>query len=392
MKNLKIIVLFLFFILTFCFLMLSSTKFSVDILATKILSKCATAPVRLYCYEAEIPKLMSTNTMEDVFAVTKKVQDEDTSFLYCHNLAHKLSEIESKKIGWKDTALHCPLAMCNYGCLHGAFAQRFRGDVLTDTQLETVLPEILSVCEPREGYTPTDIDLAMCYHGIGHLAMFVTGGKPDRAISICEKIKTKSVGISYTRLCIEGAFMTVFQGGIDPEDIALVRDIKPTRENIVPFCAKYPAYWDICRHESYALYFDDKKTPEDLVKFCSYAINRQMKEYCYLGVIGIFTTQAFSESNGLEQLDRFCKGLPGEDIGLCFKGSALRLLQVDPIRYVNSAKELCNLSELIGDAECYKAMVHYADFIFGTTHMPERENYCQALPDKWKSSCLDNQK
>lgn len=392
MKRILILGLILFLAFGYYLLSKSAAKSSVDILAEKIRAKCATAKVRLYCYEAEIPKLMNTNTMEDVFAVTKKVQDADTSFLYCHNLAHKLSEIESKKIGWKDTALHCPVAMCNYGCLHGAFAQRFRGDALTDSQLETVLPEILSVCEPRDGYAPTDIDLAMCYHGIGHLAMFVTGGKPDRAIPVCEKIKTKSVGISYPRLCIEGAFMTVFQGGIDPTDIALVRDIKPSKQNVVSFCAKYPGYWDICRRESYALFFNDTKTPESLISFCSYATSPEMKEYCYMGVIGIYTTEVFSEDDGVNRLDKFCNGLTGDDKELCFTGSALRLLQIDPLRYVKTVTEICKLSSGIGDNKCYKEAVHYADFIFGTAHPTERESYCSNLPDIWKDSCLITKK
>lgn len=388
MKYFKIFALLSIFIFTF-YLLSSHYKPTLDSLADMVIKRCGTTKIKTLCYEAEIPKLMRAITMENAFKVTQIVQDKDPHFISCHNLAHDLSEIQSRNIGWQETVHHCPQAICNYGCLHGAFAGRFRGDVLSETQIENVLPEILSVCEPRDGYKPSDLDMAMCYHGIGHLAMYITGGSPKRTISICEKIKTASPGISYTRLCVEGMFMTVFHGQENPEDVALVKDIKPERRDILTFCSQYPGYWDICRRESYGLFLHEPHTPQSLVNFCSYAIDRNMKEYCYLGVISIFTTEAFSSDNGLNLLESYCRALPDQDKYLCFSGASMRLLQSDPLRYVKTAAAICNLASKYGvERKCYEDATYYAEFTFGSSHPEKRAEYCSEFPETWKDKCL----
>lgn len=358
--------------------------------AEMVVKRCNLSKIKNFCYEAEIPKLMRDLSMEDTFDVIQMVQDKDSLFLNCHNVAHRLSEIESKRVGWQNTALHCPLAKCNYGCLHGAFAGRFRGETLDQNQISQVLPEILSVCEPRPGYTPSDIDLAMCYHGIGHLAMYITGGSPERSISICEEIKTKSPGISYTNLCAEGVFMTVFHGQETPEDIALVKYVTPKKEVVPAFCNKFGSYWNICRRESYGLYSQDKKTAQSIENFCSYSKDKDMKEYCYLGIIGLFATDAFSKpGDPFSVIESFCKGFSKENQNLCFSGISMKLLQSDPLRYAKTANQICALSEKYGVSDrCYKDVIYYAGFIFGKLHPKERETYCANFPGKWQKSCL----
>src|SRR3989344_9661052 len=59
--------------------------------ADKIIKECADSTYRPGCYDKQIPKLMDYISMEDAFEVTAIVQNKDSSYPYCHVLAHELS-------------------------------------------------------------------------------------------------------------------------------------------------------------------------------------------------------------------------------------------------------------------------------------------------------------
>jgi hypothetical protein len=360
-------------------------------LAAVIVKKCADTPYRPSCYEKEIPKLMDTHvSMEDAFTVTEKVQDADGQFLYCHTTAHALSLKETQKNPneWKDVLLRCPFAVCNYGCLHGALVARFRQEHLSDEQIEKTLPDVMDICEAREGYSPTDLDRAMCYHGMGHLAMYMTGGKPDKAINVCERVATRGEGRDQVDTCIEGVFMTVFQN-IDPEDRALVKDILQTKETVAPFCALYGKYEQNCRRESYPLYFDEIFTPEGLTNFCAYATDETALRSCYFAVMNMVATRVFENDDGLQKIREYCPKISTSTKKWCYTGAATRLVQIDPLRYVRKANDVCAIAEEEGDKEyCYGDLLFYARFTFASKDS-NYVTYCQSLSDPWAEQCLN---
>lgn len=357
--------------------------------ARQVYEYCSKEGYRPSCYDKEIPKLMDVLTMEEAFAVTKLVQDRDPQYVYCHVLGHQLSfqESQKNKTHWKDILSRCPLAMCNYGCLHGSLVERFRGEVLTDEQIATILPDLQDVCEPRPGFAPNELQISMCYHALGHLALYVTGGKPERALPVCEKIALKPDGRDYLNTCAQGIFMTVFQG-VDPEDIALVKDIKPEPERIPAFCAQYGQHWWACRRESYPSFREEVRTPQGLVRFCSYATSEEILKDCYMSVLNLFTVEAFEYTDGIDRVAAYCQGIPLTMRGFCYAGVGMRLVQIDPLRQVHTAVAVCTLGKAAGIAdECYEAVAYYGRVSFGENSAEQRQ-YCQEVPSEWQETCL----
>lgn len=359
-------------------------------LAQRVITTCEASAYRPTCYEKEIPKLMNSISMEEAFAVTKLVQDRDPEFLYCHVLAHEISFRESAKnpSAWKDVLNRCPVAMCNYGCLHGSLVQRFRGqDVLSDTQLEEVLPDLRMVCEPRPGFAPSEIDRSMCYHALGHLAMYISAGDPKRALAICQRVIPNPDTREFMETCAGGVFMTVFQG-IDPEDIALVKDIKPQPQKVPEFCRRYGTYARQCRQESFAMFRGEISTPAGYSTFCSFAHTPKEIEECTFIVVNDVTVRVLSAPDGVEQLTNYCLGVPKDRQELCFAGIAMRMVQIEPLRYVGAAQDFCKIAERHGvGGRCFEGVVFYAAFSFPQGSANWRA-YCETLEDPWKTACL----
>lgn len=344
------------------------------------------------CYDREIPKLMDAYgiSMEDAFAVTRLVQKEDPQYLYCHVLAHKVSFRETGRdvSKWKDVVARCPATMCNNGCQHGALMRRFNAEYLTDAQLAEVKPDLSDVCEPRGSRSPTEVERSMCYHAIGHLAMFVTKADIPKSIGVCEAVGVKPDGRNYLQTCTEGVFMTVYQP-LEPEDFALIQGIQPTREGVPAFCAPYNGEaWHACRREAWAFNRTLIQTPEGLAAFCSYTDDPVGQKKCFAAVMNIITVELVVAQNGSsESLSGYCMKLPEGWRGDCFSYAAMRLIQIDPL-YIDAALGVCRASGQQGAGDgCFGELAGYGTFSF---HQGSRElaSYCGKLPDVWQSACL----
>lgn len=368
-------------------LLVRQQKLTLQSAVRTVIATCKSANYRPACYEREIPKLLGRLTMEETFGVTQLVQDEDPSYLYCHVLAHKISFAESARHPdqWKDILARCPAAQCNYGCLHGSLIQRFRGETLTDQQITEVIPDLFDICEPRKGFSPTPIDRTMCYHALGHLGMYITGGKPDKAVPICEKISKKQ-DKDFTDTCVQGAFMTVFQG-VDPEDIALVKAIKPKKEDVAAFCKQYGVYWESCRRESYPYFRTEILAPGGFEKFCAYAGSQETYKNCALGVLNIVADTFFEKPDGLDLTKDYCSLASALHQSLCYSGIAQRLVQIDPIRHIETAVNICREADRAGLANaCWDDVAYYGTVSF-SKGSPDRKKYCQNLPENKRIVC-----
>jgi hypothetical protein len=360
-------------------------------LAGKIKTECQKSDYKPQCYEDEILRIAKHIRMEDSFRLTEIVQKNDSSFAYCHVLAHKVSFLEAKRNpgNWRDIMNRCPAAMCNYGCLHGALIERFRGEVLSQSQIEEAVIEIKDVCEPRPGFNPTEIDRTMCYHALGHLGMYMTGGDPKVSTEICGKVSYKSDGRDYYETCIEGVYMTIFQG-VDPEDIALVADIKPKKENVREFCSKFEGIdYEACNRESYPLFRDDLKDVGFIPGFCSYAKSDHGSWKCYATTLGDVAVEIL-EGRRSETYKSVCSRMPENKKEQCFANIATRLVQIDK-NYLQQAVSICrDAEEEDSGEECYGDLMAYSTF---TTEAgsSEHKNYCELFPGDWKDLCL-NQK
>ncbi len=154
----------------------SATR-SFDDYANMMVQKCADAEYRPTCYEEEVPKLVSELPTEEIFSVIRLIRDKDPEYLYCHVLAHELGryEVSLDPNNWLNVVATGPTdGLCSNGYAHGALVTRFNDEDLSEEEFNLALKDLAIACEEREGFTPTDLSKAICYHGIGHVLIHMS--------------------------------------------------------------------------------------------------------------------------------------------------------------------------------------------------------------------------
>lgn len=359
---------------------------SFDAHAEAIIKKCASASHRVTCYDEEIPKLIGELSMEETFEVTRRVQEQDRNYWYCHVLGHELSAQETAKnpSQWKEVVARCPSGMCSNGCLHGAFQERFRADAMPDADLSTLTDTLAGICAARPGWNPTSMERATCYHALGHLAMYVTAADVKKSIVLCEAITEREAAGNFLQLCYDGTFMQIFQP-LEPEDFALVKGKQPTKETVKDFCWKFEdKQRNSCWSESWPLFFAEVTTPRGLVTFCGTLEDLNEENRCYSALFYVLTAQF---NFNLADINRLCRGLPQERRGQCFANAASRLIETDA-RLVGKSLELCQLASAFRvEGDCYRELVFYSTYNFHRGS-PEFLKLCESLPDPWREQCL----
>ena len=355
---------------------------SISSLATQVIETCSKQNYRPGCYDKEIPKLLDRIVMEDAFRVTKVVQDHESGqYEYCHVLGHNLSSKETAKdpSKWKDVITRCPSGMCSNGCIHGAFLERFQKETMNDSEIEKLIPELKTVCEARGNWNPTGLERASCYHAVGHLIMFVTGGDINKSNSVCDRLDH-----SFLQMCYDGNFMQIFQP-LGQEDIDLVKNIAPkTADEADKFCSQYTGLKkNSCHQESWPLSLNQIREPLGLVKFCSYTKNDIEQKRCYNALFYVVSAQMGLD---LDKITKFCSALPDSRKGLCFSNSASRMIETD-YNLGERAVALCKASKAYGVADdCYRELVVYSTFNYSKGS--EGSMYlCSVMPEPWKSKC-----
>lgn len=360
-----------------------------DQLADQVIAACASESYPPACYDEEIPKLMDEISMEDAFRVTQHVQAKDPDYWYCHVLGHNVSarEVAKDPANWKDVLRRCPTGVCSNGCLHGGLQERFREDVLSDEQIEVVKKDLDVLCEPREGFNPTGLEQASCYHAIGHLTMYIANADVPKAIEICDEVAVKDDGRNYLQTCYEGVFMQIFQP-LEPEDFALVEDLTPEKEDLWEFCFSYPGEQaHACWREGWPLYWEELNTPEGLVEYCTYSSDERQQQRCFNAMFYILTAQ---RGFYLDQLVDICAPLPDQVRAQCFANAASRSVETD-YKLASLAVALCEEADQYGVGDrCYQELLFYSRFNY---HVGS-EGFvalCQALPEPHQSMCLNTE-
>jgi len=357
---------------------------SLSAYAGEMIQKCAKQSWKPGCYDKEIPKLMDRISMEDAFKVTKLIQQEDTdtNYFYCHVLGHNLSAKETAKdpSKWKEVITRCPSGMCSNGCIHGAFQERFRSESLPDSEIDKLLPELKTICEPKPKWNPTGMEKATCYHALGHLMMYITDADIKKSNSICDKAAPE-----YLRVCYDGNFMQIYQP-LEPEDFALVKKFDmDTREKAAEFCGQFTGQQlGSCWRESWPLSREELRTPKGLVKFCNYFKDKTEKEICYNAEFYVLAAQFGFD---IDKIKNLCSELPGDVKGQCFANSASRLIETD-YGLISKSVDLCKTAAQFGvQAACYDELLKYSTFNF----QPGSEGAlktCNSLIEPWKTKCL----
>lgn len=359
--------------------------------AEQVMETCSATNYHPACYDEEIPKLMDYISMEEAFEVAKIVQATDPSYGYCHVLGHYLAGRETAKdpSKWAENLYRCPRGVCSNGCLHGGAQERFRGSILTDEQIEELKPLIMGACDPSPAWDPIGLEQAECYHGLGHLTLYVNGADFSKSMDMCDEISITDAG-NFLNLCYEGLFMQLFQP-LEGEDFALVDGLAPEKkEDLRSFCEQFGSEERIeaCWSEGWPLYRDEITTPEGTVQYCSLSASPSSRAQCEAMLIYI---RAQSWNYDSEKLAKFCGGMPLSIKGNCF-GQIANAMIHGGLRLIGRAVEFCSFAKEYGvEQECYQTIARFAYFNVGFGS-EEFSKLCNSIPQSFREQCLSGPK
>ena len=335
------------------------------------------------CYESEVPQLYPKLSVAEIFDVVRQIRAEDSSYQFCHVLAHKIGErvVAEDPEKWVDAIpLNPPDGYCSNGFIHGVIGGRFRAEVLDEKTLEKFLPDFKRACEPHDDWKPSDLDKAVCYHGMGHLYDFITNANLNRALSLCEQTTPDQ----FQRTCVEGVFMQIYQP-LEPDDFALIAQmsVKPTKNTVRQFCAtfKNPEYVGACLRESWPMH-EGMIDGTGIADFCSGQPDAELEDRCYQSAFSIVGRLQLAKPDDAAHA---CSAAPANRQDLCYSVVADTILEEDR----GDAKGAVAFCERSGSAftdSCLAYLIQTAQFNFGT-NTKEYTNFCRALPDTMRARC-----
>jgi len=394
-SKLAILILLGLFVLIEVILLLSPKinwfkgQLSLQEYASQVMEECSKSDYAIGCYDREIPELMEYISMEEAFEVAAIVQAEDPEYGYCHVLGHNLSAAETSKdvSKWREVVNRCPQGICSNGCLHGAAQERFRDEVLDSSQIDILKEELAGVCEDTEDHAFTGLERAECYHGLGHLTMYVTGANMKESIKICDKIAIDSTGDDFSSLCYEGLFMQLFQP-LDTEDEVLVEGMGPqTASQARPFCESFGdvEVTNACWSQVHPLFGESLSTPEGILAYCDQTPSQEAKLHCYSMS---FWGEAQGTNYNQEKLALLCEGMPSDLRGLCFGNMANATIH-GGFKNIEAAVSFCEKAKEQSTTDgCYERILERATYNVpvGTDAF---ERLCNTMPDDFANSCRE---
>lgn len=357
-----------------------------DAAAKKIVASCKSIQGdHAECYEAQVPNLYPELSVPQIFDVVREIRVLDTSYQFCHVLAHLVGErvVAEDPENWINAIPLNPVdGLCSNGFVHGVVGGRFRADVLDDATLEKYLPEFKLACEPHAGWEPSSLDSAMCYHGMGHLFDFITNANLPKALEVCDRV----VPHNYRRVCVQGVFMQIYQP-LEPDDFELIKQLpeEPSKENVRRLCSRFaadPMAEGSCLAESWPL-FEDDILAGDVKTFCSGYPNSEEQRYCYISMSSIIGRMTLGNE---ERALKACAAFPGSEQASCFGYSAQAVLEEDRNDSAQ-AISLCEHAPETVSESCIAQLIEYAHFTFGANTVAH-EKFCSQLSGHNRDTCF----
>ncbi|MFZ2886839.1 MAG: hypothetical protein WA021_03400 [Minisyncoccia bacterium] len=357
-------------------------------LAASIVEVCAEEESRSTCYEKKVPELFPKLPLSEVFGVIRDIRALDQSYQFCHVVAHKLGEsaVAQDPSKWIDLIpLNPPDGLCSNGFIHGIIVGRFRNDVLDDATLTAAIPDFARACERRADWRPSGLDQAICYHGMGHLFMFITNANIKKSLETCAHTTGNSED-GFMRVCREGVFMQIYQP-LEPDDFALIELLpeKPSRENFRRLCAAYAEDEDegACLREAWP-FFRAEIMKGDVAAFCAHQPNSSETDKCYESATTIVGRQLLGMP---DQAVAACSAITSRYQELCFTTVAQALLEEDRTQG-EKAVAFCVRAPTHIKTQCIATLAERARWIF-PENSSDRTRLCEAMPAEYRSSCAE---
>lgn len=384
----------LLFILGLCAVLLIPLYFlsrntDVAAAASEVMSACSQEAAKPACYEREVPKLLGSFTLEEVFSIVRFIREGDPSYQFCHVLAHQLGErmVAADPSAWVSLISRNPTdGLCSNGFIHGVIGGRFRAEVLDAQQAQALVPDFARACEPHDRWRPTPLDQAICYHGMGHLFTFITDADLVRGVSLCKQTVAASGSVGMERVCREGVFMQIYQP-LEPDDFLLIEQMKekPTKATHRRFCYDFSDSQDTgaCIREGWPLYREELMAGSGIDAFC--AMNPASEvDRCYEAVFSIIGRFSLNDRGGV---DRACPFVMTNRQGQCYAVAAAAVLEEDR---TDGAPALAICNAILDETQrstCYDHLAARAPFIMGRGSK-DLIRFCSQLPDPRRRECI----
>ena len=356
--------------------------------AAELVATCVKESSADVCYEREVPRLFDLLDVEEVFDVIREIRETDPRYQFCHVLAHKVGEhaVAADPDAWLSLVPLNPVdGLCSNGFIHGVIVGRFRDDVFDEAKMRETIPEFRRACEPQEGWNPSPLDQAICYHGMGHLFMFITDADYRRALDACAAIEDGPSG-NFGRVCREGVFMQTYQP-LEPDDFDLIELLpeKPERDNYRRICAQFERDTEeaACLREAWPLHRQEILDGSGLRVFCS-GHPEGYEDVCYDTVFAIIGRMSQSLDKS-DQIKAACGGAPEERRGLCFGTVAVAFIEENR-RATDHAAAVCDLAPAGARLPCHETLLERMRFVYGSD-TDGMGALCAALPDEIRSRC-----
>ncbi len=353
-----------------------------------ILETCAAESSREACYEREVPERYGDFDVPELFEVVRAILREDRNYQFCHVLAHKIGEraVAEDRDAWLSLVPKNPAdGLCSNGYIHGVIVGRFRDDAFDDALLKATLPDFARACEPQTDWSPSPLDQAICYHGMGHLFMFITDADYRRSLDSCEVVGD-SVSGDFRRVCREGVFMQTYQP-LEPDDFLLLELLPeiPNADNYRRICAKFPDDGEeaACLREAWPLFREGIIDGTGIGAFCS-GHPRGHEDACYDTVFAIIGRMSQGEQHR-DRIASSCSGAPREWQGYCFGTVAYAFIEENRTA-VDEAVGVCARAPDYAQDGCYEVLVTRRNFAFGS-NTDGIARLCAALPSSWRAQC-----
>lgn len=341
-----------------------------------------------HCYERDVPALWGTHSLPELFEIIRDIRQIDPSYQFCHVLAHKLGEQAAAEdpSRWVDLIpLNPPDGICSNGFIHGVIVGTFRNDVLDAATLEKIIPDFARACEPRANWTPSPLDQAICYHGMGHLFMFVTNADIRKSLDTCDRIALSPTD-DFRRVCREGVFMQIYQP-LEPDDFALIELLpeEPSKENYRRMCDFYSDSAEeegACLREAWPLFEDGIKSGRDVAAFCKGQPNTEETAACYESASAIIGRMTLGNIDAAAQA---CAAIPAGEQATCYVMAAQAIVEEDRSNG-SVALMLCKRAEGLLADNCLATLAGRAGFLF-TSRSREGVAFCALFNDEQRTIC-----
>lgn len=359
--------------------------------AARIVSLCSKDAVSSSCYEREVPALFPEKSLTDIFSTIRAIRAQDSKYQFCHVLAHKLGEavVAQDPERWMEAMSQNPSdGLCSNGFIHGVIGGRFRAEVLDGTTLQTFIPDFSRACEPRESWQASSLDQAMCYHGMGHLYMFITDAVIPHALSLCESTALEKGTGDYRRVCLEGVFMQIYQP-LEPDDFLMLERMEsvPTVHTVRAFCGMFThnAYEGACLRESWPLFREEILSGSGVDSFCAGQPDEKETMHCYESAFSIMGRMSIGNP---ESALNACAQVHFSRKRACYAYAARAVLE-ESRKDGDAAIALCAAAPNRYKAACMEDVLSTAHFMFGN-NIEASKQLCRTAKKYMDVSCVFN--